>query len=100
MLELRRGSVAVLPPQSIVQYVRDAGFGGLLDMRDFDTDSGLLSAFVERWRPETHVSSAVRGGDDHIRMLHTTWVYGRTMSLLGVCEGLPAVVWEIDVADG
>ncbi|MED6195306.1 hypothetical protein PIB30_036677 [Stylosanthes scabra] len=28
MLELRRGSVAVLPPQSIVQYVRDAGFGG------------------------------------------------------------------------
>ncbi|MED6208867.1 hypothetical protein PIB30_049146 [Stylosanthes scabra] len=54
MLELRRGSVVVSPPPSIVSYVEEAGFGGLLRMRDFDIDSGLLSAFVERWRPETH----------------------------------------------
>ncbi|MED6171670.1 hypothetical protein PIB30_042916 [Stylosanthes scabra] len=54
MLGLRRGSVVVPLPPVILQYVRHAGFEGLLAMKDFDIDSGLWSAFVERWRPKTH----------------------------------------------
>lgn len=41
------------PPPSapIVELVTQAGFGGLLNMQ---LDLALLTALVERWRPETH----------------------------------------------
>ncbi|KAH7862907.1 hypothetical protein Vadar_010985 [Vaccinium darrowii] len=32
----------------------DAGFGGLLNMQYMQLDLALLTALVERWRPETH----------------------------------------------
>ncbi|MED6173208.1 hypothetical protein PIB30_057096 [Stylosanthes scabra] len=42
------------PPDCFVSYIREAGFGGPLEMRPFDYDMPLVSALVERWRPETH----------------------------------------------
>lgn len=45
-----------LPPPSapIVELVRQAGFFGLLNMQYMQLDLALLTALVERWRPETH----------------------------------------------
>ncbi|MED6172252.1 hypothetical protein PIB30_048299 [Stylosanthes scabra] len=76
MLELRRESVLMPPPPAILPYVQDIGFEVPLVMRDFDIDSPLLSAFVERWT--TH----------------------RRRAIWRVRSRFPAVVWEIDVADG
>ncbi|MED6160812.1 hypothetical protein PIB30_054803 [Stylosanthes scabra] len=50
LLELRRGSIIVPPPDAIVPYIEEAGFEGPLRMRDFDIDGLLLSSFVERDR--------------------------------------------------
>ncbi|MED6199094.1 hypothetical protein PIB30_072647 [Stylosanthes scabra] len=44
----------VPPPDILIPYIKEAGFGGPLEMRLFDYDMPLLSAVVERWRPETH----------------------------------------------
>ncbi|KAH7865052.1 hypothetical protein Vadar_001673 [Vaccinium darrowii] len=45
-----------LPPlsQPVIQLIRQAGFGSLLVMPFMQLDLGLLTALVERWRPETH----------------------------------------------
>ncbi|MED6148413.1 hypothetical protein PIB30_052971 [Stylosanthes scabra] len=49
------GVVPNMPPlDCMVPYIRGAGFGGPLEMRAFDYDMSLVSALVERWRPETH----------------------------------------------
>ncbi|MED6139669.1 hypothetical protein PIB30_086003, partial [Stylosanthes scabra] len=42
------------PPECLVEYIHEAGFGGPLQMSGFDYDMPLLSTLVERWRPETH----------------------------------------------
>ncbi|MED6115806.1 hypothetical protein PIB30_094296, partial [Stylosanthes scabra] len=50
-----RGLVPNMPPPNcLVLYIREAGFGGPLEMRAFDYDMPLVSALVERWRPKTH----------------------------------------------
>ncbi|MED6172183.1 hypothetical protein PIB30_047722 [Stylosanthes scabra] len=50
-----RGVVPNLsPPDVLIPYIREVDFGGPLEMRSFDYDMSLLSAVVEKWRPETH----------------------------------------------
>ncbi|MED6158961.1 hypothetical protein PIB30_037852 [Stylosanthes scabra] len=44
----------LLPPDALILYIKEAGFGGPLEMRPFVYDIPLLSAIVERWRPKTH----------------------------------------------
>uniref|UniRef100_A0A2N9IJ12 Aminotransferase-like plant mobile domain-containing protein n=1 Tax=Fagus sylvatica TaxID=28930 RepID=A0A2N9IJ12_FAGSY len=42
------------PHPRIVSYLQRAGFYGLYCLRFIQLDWALISAFVERWRPETH----------------------------------------------
>ncbi|KAH7851517.1 hypothetical protein Vadar_012810 [Vaccinium darrowii] len=49
--KLRRGQ---LPCEAIMQLVRRAGLEGLLRVPFIQLDRGLLTALIERWRPETH----------------------------------------------
>ncbi|KAF7824736.1 serine/threonine-protein phosphatase 7 long form-like protein [Senna tora] len=42
------------PPEALVRYLRMAGFYGASRAGYFPYDHHLVSAFVERWRPETH----------------------------------------------
>ncbi|KAH7854428.1 hypothetical protein Vadar_013718 [Vaccinium darrowii] len=48
--KLRRGQ---LPCEAIMQLVRRAGLEGLLRVPFIQLDRGLLTALIERWRPET-----------------------------------------------
>ncbi|RYQ89604.1 hypothetical protein Ahy_B09g096160 isoform B [Arachis hypogaea] len=50
----RRVSHTLPPPDVIVPYLDEAGFGDTVPLRDFTFDNSLISALVERWRPETH----------------------------------------------
>ncbi|QHN79316.1 uncharacterized protein DS421_19g669020 [Arachis hypogaea] len=50
----RRISHRVPPPDAILPYLREAGFGDAVPLRDFMFDNAMITAFVERWRPETH----------------------------------------------
>ncbi|MED6112169.1 hypothetical protein PIB30_059275 [Stylosanthes scabra] len=50
----RRCALLMPPPPALLQYIRQAGFEHAVQLRDFCFDAALLSAFVERWRPETH----------------------------------------------
>ncbi|KAK9983764.1 hypothetical protein SO802_033289 [Lithocarpus litseifolius] len=38
----------------IAAYIKDAGLDGLLRVPNIDVDHALITALVERWRPETH----------------------------------------------
>ena len=38
----------------VAAYIIDAGLGGLLRVPDINLDHALITALVERWRPETH----------------------------------------------
>ncbi|QHO28689.1 uncharacterized protein DS421_7g218880 [Arachis hypogaea] len=50
----RRVSHTLPPPNAIVPYLAEAEFGDTVPLRDFTFDNFLISALVERWRPETH----------------------------------------------
>ncbi|QHO41362.1 uncharacterized protein DS421_5g145070 [Arachis hypogaea] len=50
----RRVSHTLPPPDAIVPYLTEAGFGDTVPLRDFTFDNSLISALVERWRSETH----------------------------------------------
>ncbi|QHN85980.1 uncharacterized protein DS421_16g541990 [Arachis hypogaea] len=54
LLLSRRVSHTLPPPDAIVPYLVEAGFGDTVPLRDFTFDNSLISALVERWRPETH----------------------------------------------
>jgi len=43
------------PHPSIVPVIQEAGFGSVAKLRHLKVDHGLVSALVERWRPETHI---------------------------------------------
>ncbi|QHN87313.1 uncharacterized protein DS421_16g553980 [Arachis hypogaea] len=43
-----RVSHTLPPPDAIVPYLREAGFGDMLPLRDFIFDNSLITAFVER----------------------------------------------------
>ena len=47
-----------LDPQ-IAAYITDAGLDGLLRVPHMDLDHALITALVERWRPETDRKSVV-----------------------------------------
>ncbi|KAG5553112.1 hypothetical protein RHGRI_011097 [Rhododendron griersonianum] len=50
------------PPEELVaQCIRQAGFGGLLDMPFISIDLALVTALLERWRPETHTFHFLTG---------------------------------------
>ncbi|KAI8542719.1 hypothetical protein RHMOL_Rhmol08G0161000 [Rhododendron molle] len=50
------------PPEELVaQYIRQAGFGGLLDMPFISIDLALVTALLERWRLETHTFHFLTG---------------------------------------
>ncbi|MED6125490.1 hypothetical protein PIB30_068990 [Stylosanthes scabra] len=50
----RRCSFLMPVPEQLMPFMEEAGFGHAIQLRDFAFDAPLLSAFVERWRPETH----------------------------------------------
>ncbi|QHO31084.1 uncharacterized protein DS421_8g238560 [Arachis hypogaea] len=46
----------ILPPlDAIVPYLDEVEFGDTVPLRDFTFDNSLISALVERWRPEMHM---------------------------------------------
>ncbi|QHN78549.1 uncharacterized protein DS421_19g662250 [Arachis hypogaea] len=64
------------PPNAIILYLKEVGFGDAIPLNDFLFDNSLITAFVERWRPETHTFylswvSALSPS----RMSHTTSSY-------------------------
>ncbi|KAH7843401.1 hypothetical protein Vadar_016132 [Vaccinium darrowii] len=42
------------PTPPVAELVRQAGFGGLMDIPFISLDLALITALLERWRPETH----------------------------------------------
>lgn len=42
------------PSDAVVELIRQAGLGGLLELPVLSLDMSLVTALVERWRPETH----------------------------------------------
>ncbi|RYR76256.1 hypothetical protein Ahy_A01g000866 [Arachis hypogaea] len=51
----RRVSHTLPPPDANVPYLPEARFGNTVLLRDFTFDNFLISALMERWRPETHM---------------------------------------------
>ncbi|KAK5792808.1 hypothetical protein PVK06_033930 [Gossypium arboreum] len=47
-------SVGFLPDERLIPYLELATFGSAVLIRTFDLRYDLISALVERWRPETH----------------------------------------------
>ncbi|KAI8535321.1 hypothetical protein RHMOL_Rhmol10G0164900 [Rhododendron molle] len=50
------------PAPPVLQLIRQAGFGGVVDLPFISLDLGLMAALLERWRPETH-SFHLRAGE-------------------------------------
>ncbi|MED6110279.1 hypothetical protein PIB30_041470 [Stylosanthes scabra] len=95
------------PPACLVPYIHEAGFGGPLQMRPFDYDMPLVSALVERWRPETH-SFHLPWGSARSPCSYSMYArYGlssrtahRRRTDQRVRAGLPGVVWDRHLGDG
>ncbi|RYR47178.1 hypothetical protein Ahy_A07g033125 [Arachis hypogaea] len=49
----RRVSHTLPPPDAIVPYLREVGFGDTVPLKNFTFDNSLITSFVERWHPET-----------------------------------------------
>ncbi|XP_028771248.1 serine/threonine-protein phosphatase 7 long form homolog [Neltuma alba] len=49
------------PPNQIFEYLRLAGFYGIVCVGQFDYDWSLVSVLVEKWRPETHTCHTTCG---------------------------------------
>ncbi|MED6107112.1 hypothetical protein PIB30_011128 [Stylosanthes scabra] len=76
-------------------------FWGLLSVRNFDINSGLLCLRREMEAGITHVPSAIRRGNYHtIGCRIPLGVTDGRQACWRLREGLPVVVWEIDMADG
>ncbi|KAI8570248.1 hypothetical protein RHMOL_Rhmol01G0019400 [Rhododendron molle] len=65
------------PAPPVLQFIRQAGFGGVIDLSFISLDIGLMIALLERWRPETHLF--------HLR----TGKWTATLQDLEVLLGLP-----------
>ncbi|MFQ6654636.1 hypothetical protein Gotur_025539, partial [Gossypium turneri] len=50
----RVNGIGYPPDSQLMTYLEQAGFGSATLIRTFDLRYDLLSALVERWRPETH----------------------------------------------
>ncbi|KAL4320950.1 hypothetical protein AHAS_Ahas14G0061700 [Arachis hypogaea] len=69
----------------MLPYIREAGFGYAVELRDFMFDGCLISAFVERWRPKTHTFHLLLVRPAlHLRMLPTILDCALPESPLGV----------------
>ena len=70
------------PPPAIVPYLQQAGFYGASRLATFDHDASLISALIERWRPETHTFHMTHG--------ECTITLEDVQIQLGLrCDGLP-----------
>ncbi|RYR62544.1 hypothetical protein Ahy_A04g020213 [Arachis hypogaea] len=67
----RRVSHTLLPPDAIVPYLRETGFGDALPLKDFVFDNSLITAFVEHWR-QRPTPSICHGVNAPTRTSHTT----------------------------
>ncbi|KAI8570244.1 hypothetical protein RHMOL_Rhmol01G0019200 [Rhododendron molle] len=65
------------PVPPVLQFIRQAGFGGVIDLSFISLDIGLMIALLERWRLETHLF--------HLR----TGKWTATLQDLEVLLGLP-----------
>ncbi|KAF7838922.1 serine/threonine-protein phosphatase 7 long form-like protein [Senna tora] len=73
-----------LPPQPILNVLKQTGFYGVSRLRYFEFDNALVSALVERWRPETHTFHMTQG--------ECTITLQDVAILLGLpCVGVPIV---------
>ncbi|KAF7844642.1 serine/threonine-protein phosphatase 7 long form-like protein [Senna tora] len=73
-----------LPPQPILNVLKQTGFYGVSRLRYFEFDNALVSALVERWRPETHTFHMPQG--------ECTITLQDVAILLGLpCVGVPIV---------
>ncbi|RYQ91954.1 hypothetical protein Ahy_B09g098030 [Arachis hypogaea] len=54
LLLSKRVSHTLPPPNTIIPYPREAGFGDVLPLRNFLFDNSLITAFVKRWHPKIH----------------------------------------------
>ncbi|MED6123282.1 hypothetical protein PIB30_047617 [Stylosanthes scabra] len=54
ILLLRRCSFLMPILDRLMPFMMEAGFGHAIQLRDFVFETPLISAFVERWRPESH----------------------------------------------
>ncbi|KAF7836126.1 serine/threonine-protein phosphatase 7 long form-like protein [Senna tora] len=51
-----------LPPPQILEVLKNTRFYGVSRLHYFEFDNALVSALVERWRPETHIFYMTQGG--------------------------------------
>ena len=50
------------PHDSIVTAITAAGFGWIFRLGKVRHDRGVITTFIERWRPETHTFHPIRVG--------------------------------------
>ena len=72
------------PPPALVPYLMRAGFYGVSRLVPFEFESPLISALLERWRPETHTFHMSHG--------ECTITLQDVSILLGLpCDGMPVI---------
>ncbi|XP_050246951.1 protein MAINTENANCE OF MERISTEMS-like isoform X2 [Quercus robur] len=85
---LLEGGVDGLDPR-ILAYITDAGLDGLLRVPHMDTDHALITALVERWRPETH-SFHLPHGEMTITLQDMEVIMGVPVDGLPLVESIPS----------
>ncbi|XP_030927740.1 serine/threonine-protein phosphatase 7 long form homolog [Quercus lobata] len=85
---LLEGRVDGLDPR-IVAYITDAGLDGLLRVPNMDIDHALITALVERWRPETH-SFHLPHGEMTITLQDMEVIMGVPIDGLPLVECIPS----------
>ncbi|KAL5194449.1 Serine/threonine-protein phosphatase 7 long form [Glycine soja] len=71
-------------PEKIVSLLRQSGFYWIMKMRYLKINAALISAFIERWRPETHTF--------HLRCGEATITLQDVLVLLGLrTDGAPLI---------
>ncbi|XP_030957668.1 protein MAINTENANCE OF MERISTEMS-like [Quercus lobata] len=85
---LLQGGVDGLDPR-ILAYITDAGLDGLLRVPRMDIDHALITALVERWRPETH-SFHLPHGEMTITLQDMEVIMGVPVDGLPLVESIPS----------
>lgn len=79
------------PPGPVIEAIRDAGLFGVYATGMLRHDAGLINAFVDRWRPETHTF--------HMRFGEVTITLEDVYFILGLRSGGNPVVLEEEMPD-